>query len=301
MYILEPYDDALREIIKHGVVKKNRTGVAAKTIFGMQRRYRIDTHFPLLTRRKVWPKAIFGELLWFLLGSTLNADLQKHGSNIWTPWVDPEFETKHNYVSGALGPLYGFQLRYFNGFYGNGALKQQHEVWEEGTGQVIERWDYGHGGFDQLAHMVELLKTDPDSRRNLFSLWNPQQISQMRLPPCHFCFQVYVEDGKLSGHLIQRSADYPVGIPANIQFYSALIYMLAQQCGYEPKEFVHTTSDSHIYVDQIEAVEQYLSRPTSASPRLSLRKAEDIYSYKMNDFEVVDYNPEPPIKVPVAV
>lgn len=289
MYIMDPYDSALEEILSKGVVKRNRTGVEAKTIFGMQRRYSINERFPILTRRKVWPKSVFAELLWFLSGSTRNSDLQALGSNIWTPWVDPKWASQKGYAyEDVLGPLYGFQLRHFDGDYNDGLL-------------LPNPLPYGYGGTDQLANMVKLLQTDPDSRRNLFVLWNPSQLSEMRLPPCHYSFQVYVEDGKLSGHLVQRSADFPVGIPANIQFYSALIHMLAQQCGYEPDEFVHTTSDSHIYVDQIPAVEEYLARPKPDSPVLKLNKAEDIYSYKLTDFEVQSYDPQPAIKLPVAV
>jgi thymidylate synthase len=285
MYICEPYDDALSQILKKGVRKTNRTGIDTISIFGIQSRYKIDEKFPIITGRKVWPKSIFAELLWFVSGSTNNKDLQSLGSNIWTPWVDENFEKKHDYVQSSLGPLYGFQLRHFGGNYNKG----------------IQDENYGVGGFDQLAQIVELLKTDPDSRRILFSLWNPQQLDQMRLAPCHYTFQLYVYENKLSGMLTQRSCDFPVGVPANIQFYSALIYMLAQQCGFEPYEFVHSTVDSHIYVDQIPAVEEYLSRNKPDSPRLNLNKAKDIFSYKIDDFNLVDYNPLPKIEMPVAV
>lgn len=317
MYVLEAYDDALRQIIKHGVRKVNRTGVDTIAVFGIESRYRIDEHFPILTGRKVWPKSIFAELLWFISGSTCNKDLQALGANIWTPWVDPEFEKKHGYAEGCFGPVYGFQLRHFGGYYGNGIGG------DEGTQDTEGLFDddphagdfggaynpnqspygnlYGMGGFDQLTYMVNRLKTHPDCRRNLFSLWNPAQVDKMKLPPCHYTFQVFVADGKLSGLLTQRSCDFPIGIPANIQFYSALIYMLAQQCGYEPYEFVHSTVDSHIYVNQIGAVEEYLARPKPDSPKLKLTKAEDIYSYKMQDFELVDYSPLDKIEIPVAV
>lgn len=304
-YVLEPYDDALEEILKRGVHTENRTGVAALTVFGMQRRYRIDDRFPILTRRKVWPRSIFAELLWLLSGSTLNSDLQAMGANIWTPWVSEEFEQKHGYVKSALGPIYGFQLRHFGGFYGNGAKKQKvlnHVIKDDGSVsyEEVER-QYGDGGFDQLAYMVKTLKEDPDSRRNLFSLWNPKDLAASRLPPCHYTFSVRAINGKLSGMLTQRSCDFPVGVPANIQFYSTLICLLAQQTGLEPYEFVHSTADSHIYCDQIEAVEEYLDRAKPDSPRLEINKAPDIYSYKIDDFRVTDYQPLPAIKIPVAV
>jgi thymidylate synthase len=284
-YILEPYDEALRQILKEGRRKPNRTGVDALSVCGIMSRYRIDEYFPLLTKRKIWPKSIFAELLWFLSGSTNNKDLQALGSNIWTPWVDPEFEKKHHYIEGSLGPVYGFQLRFFGGSYNYG---------HGGTG-------YGCKGFDQLSRMLDLLKNDPYRRSNVFSLWNPKHLDCMRLPPCHYTFQAYVEEDRLTGVLTQRSCDFPVGVPANIQFYSALTYMLAQQSDLKPYEFVHSTIDSHIYVDQIDAVNEYLDRPASDSPKLELNKAEDIDSYKLEDFKIIDYNPEPKIEIPVAV
>lgn len=285
MYICQPYDDALRSILEEGIRKTNRTGIDTISVFGLQKRYKIDSRFPILTGRKVWPKSIFAELIWFLSGSTNNKDLQSLGSNIWTPWVDENFEKKNNYAQGSFGPLYGFQLRHFGGNYNNGIMDEK----------------YGNEGHDQLSDIVSLLKNNPDSRRILFSLWNPKQLDNMRLPPCHYTFQLYVHENKLSGMLTQRSCDFPVGCPANIQFYSAFIYMLAQQCGYEPYEFIHSTADSHIYVNQIPAVEEYLTRPKPDSPKLELNKAKDIYSYCVNDFVLVDYNPLEKIEIPVAV
>lgn len=309
-YVCQPYDDALREILESGVRKKNRTGVETIAVFGILKRYRINENFPLLTGRKLTSKALFGELLWFLSGSTNNNDLKELGCNFWTPWVDPEFEKKNGFAPGCFGPLYGFQLRHFGGSYGNGIGGPQYtdkksttmecnsggSVWEEDGGSM-----YGSGGIDQLAQMVETLKKDPDNRRNLFSLWNPTQIPKMRLPPCHYTFQVFVNDGKLSGHLTQRSCDFPIGVPFNIAFYSALLYLLAQQCDLEPFEFVHTTVDSHIYVDQIEKVEEYLAREKPDSPKLVINKAPDIFSYKPHDFQIVDYHPQPKMEIPVAV
>lgn len=285
MYILQAYDDALKTILEHGVRKSNRTGIDTLGVFGLQSRYPITEYFPLLTKRKIWPRSIFAELLWFISGSTNNKDLQNMNSNIWTPWVSEEFEKKNNFSPGSFGPVYGFQLRHFGGNYNNG----------------VQDKNYGKDGFDQLENMVNLLKNDPDNRRNLFSLWNPKDISTSRLPPCHYTFQVYVHENKLSGILTQRSCDFPVGVPANIQFYSALIYMLAQQTGLEPHEFIHNTNDSHIYVNQIQAVEEYLGRLPVESPKLNLRKAKDIYSYDLSDFVIEDYNPLASIKIEVAI
>ena len=297
MYIMEAYDQALQQILVEGVTKTNRTGVKTRAVFGIMSRYRIDKAFPILTGRKVWPKAIWGELLWFLSGSTNNKDLQAYGSNIWTPWVDPEFEKKHDYIEGAFGPIYGFQLRHFGGTYGNG---DKEFCYVDGLANRCVG-TYGENGFDQLAYMVDLLKNNPDDRRILFDLWNPKDLHKMRLPCCHYSFQCFVHDGKLSGELTQRSCDTPIGSPSNIQFYSTLIYMLAQQCGLEPYEFVYNMVDAHIYEDQIPMVEEYLACQKPDSPKLILHKASDIYSYKMEDFELVDYNPLPAIKIPVAV
>ncbi len=306
-YILEPYDDALQEILKKGVIKPNRTKADAVTIFGLQRRYDISKRFPLLTKRKVWPKAIFAELLWMLSGSTNNKDLQALGSNIWTPWVDPAFEKKHGYADRCFGPVYGFQLRHFGGYYGNGIGGDCRNVHPTGRGSKTSTWSYtpknvyGEGGFDQIAYMMNMLKENANSRRIMFSLWNPKQLDGMRLPPCHYTYQLYAENNKLSGHLTQRSCDFPVGVPANIQFYSALTYMFAQQAGYLPSEFIHTTVDSHIYVNQIEQVEKYLARPKHDSPKLKLNRADDMFSYNMESFEIQDYEHEKPIKIPVEV
>lgn len=295
---MQQYDETLKRILDKGVWKQNRTGVRTKALFGVQSRYRIDEYFPILTGRKVWPRAIWAELLWMISGSTNNKDLQALGSNIWTPWVSEEFEKKHGYVSGALGPVYGFNLRHFGGEYGDGS--PEFYLWHEDTGQRY-KVKYGENGFDQLSYVVDLLKNDPNSRRILFSLWNPAALGKMRLPPCHYTMQFFVCEGKLSGMLTQRSCDWGVGIPANIQFYSTLIYMLGQQCGLQPHEFVHSTVDSHIYEDQIPAIEEYLARPKPDSPKLVLHPAKDMDSYTTDSFELVGYEPLPAIKIPVAV
>lgn len=297
-YVMQPYDLALKNILENGSKKANkRTGQTTLAIFGLQTRYRIDEHFPILTRRKVWPKSIFAELLWFLSGSTNNKDLQALGSNIWTPWVNKEFEDKHGYVEGALGPVYGFNLRYFGGFYGDGSPESLNN---DGEKQWIEK--YGNGGFDQLNYMLERIKNDPSDRRIMFSLWNPKEMNKMRLPPCHYTFQLFIDDDKrMSGMLTQRSCDFPIGVPANIQFYSALTMMFAQQTGYKAHEFIHNAADAHIYEPQIDAVKQYLELPMIDSPRLKLNQASDMLSYKLEDFQLEDFNSGPKITIPVAV
>ncbi len=310
MYVMQPYDDALKLILDKGTWRSNkRTGVRCKSYLGIVSRYRIDKEFPILSRRKVWPKSIFAELLWFISGSTCNKDLQALGANIWTPWVDKAFEQKYGYAEGCFGPVYGFQLRHFGGYYGNGIGGEPFtNDTTINSAVVLKRFPeaqgymYGHDGFDQLAWMMNRIKEDPSCRRILFSLWNPKDVDKMRLPPCHYTYQVFIDDdGRLSGMLTQRSCDFPIGVPANIQFYSALTTMIAQQTGYESYEFVHSTVDSHIYENQIKEVEEYLSLPEKDSPKLTISKAPDIFSYKMEDFVLKDYNPGPVIKFALAV
>lgn len=280
-YLMSPYDHALETILKNGVFKSDRTGTGCFSVAGLQCRYRLDldNYFPLVTRRKLFPKAIFAELLWFLSGSSNTLDLNALGATFWDKWRDPEFEAKHDYNPGDLGPVYGFQLRHFGADYKTKT-----------------------GGFDQLAYMVNELKTNKHSRRILFNLWNPVDLDKMRLPPCHFTYQVItVGEDELTGILTQRSADFPIGVPANIQFYSALTIMLAQVAGLQPYEFVHNTNDSHIYADQIAGVEEYLASPVLDSPRLIIKPKENILDYGMDDFELLDFNPGKKINIPVAV
>ena len=234
-------------------------------------------------------------MIWFLSGSTNVKNLQSLGANIWNPWESKEFEEKHHYAEGSLGPVYGFQLRHFDGNYPD---KYDQEIADK---MGIKNF-YGMGGVDQLKYMLNLLKEDPKDRRILFSLWNPKQIDNMRLPPCHYTFQLFVDDqGRMSGHLTQRSNDYPVGVCANIQFYSALIYMFAQQTEFTPYEFIHEAVDAHIYENQIPAVERYLQTPIINSPTLELRPAEDMFNYKPSNFVLHNFRSGPKIDIPVAV
>lgn len=286
---MQSYDDALKTILDQGVSRTNkRTKIKTRSIFGMLNRYRLDTdYFPIITRRKVWPKSVFSELLWFLSGSTSNKDLKKLGCNFWTPWVDHDFEKKHGFQEETFGPVYGFQLRYFGGDYNNG---------------IHESSRYGQGGFDQLKWVVERIKQDHSCRRTLWTLWNPQEVDKMKLPPCHMMYQVLVDDDRrLTGILYQRSCDFPIGVPANIQFYSALTIMLAQQTDCAPFEFVHVTADSHIYENQIEGVENYLKSEIIESPKIKINKADNIFSYTPEDFIIEDFKCGPKIEIPVAV
>jgi thymidylate synthase len=285
VYILQPYDDALKFILKNGERRKNRTGVDTLSVFSIRSVYEIEDYFPVVTKRKVYPNAAFAELLWMLSGSTNNDDLVKLGAKFWTPWVDlsnpenVEFYKRTGFEYPHLGPVYGWQMRYFGAEYPN-----------------------KNGGVDQISWLVNEIKNNPSSRRLIVSLWNPKDLHLMRLLPCHYCFHIDIDNqGRMTLLQTQRSSDMPIGIPANICFYSALCYMLAQQTGYRPYRLIHHTEDSHIYMNQIEQVEEYLSRPETNSPRLNLKTAEDIFSYKLENFEIKDYNPQLPIRIPVLV
>jgi thymidylate synthase len=342
---MEGYDSALEEILRTGIKKPDRTGVGCISVAGLQRKYRLDTeYFPIVTGRKMFPKAVWAELLWMLSGSTNNQDLEALGAKFWGKWCDEsnpkyvEFRAKWGLLPGDFGAIYGFQLRHYGAYYLE-VTKLRNEIKaldekinrqqkaEEGwidhpdfdhqcvlpsSSMIFQRMNLRNGlhhelgnGVDQLAYMMDILQNDPfgsGGRRCLWSLWNPCDLDKMALPPCHYTYQAIPDgDGGLTGILGQRSCDFPVGVPANIQFYSALTIMLAQQSGLKPREFVHNTNDCHIYLNQVEQVEEYLSRPKPDSPKLTINKAPDIYSYKVDDFVVSDYHPLEKIEMPVAV
>lgn len=284
MYLMQPYDDALTEILESGVEKSNvRTGVRTLSKFGMMKRYRLDTgRLPLVTKRKLWPKPVWAELLWNIEGSTLNSRLNELGCKFWGQWEDSEWAAARGFLADAFGPVYGYNARSFGGDYGDGSNNLN--------------------GFDQLAYIMERINKDTSCRRIMWSLWNPAELNNMRLPPCHVLFQLLIDDERrMTGLMYQRSCDFPVGVPANIQFYSTLIMMIAQQTNCTPYEFVHFTADSHIYWDQIDGVKEYLSRPEVDSPEFTLHKADDIYSYQLSDFEIIGYEPLGKIDFPIAV
>ena len=286
MYILQDYDKNLKRILEEGMRKPNRTGVDTLSLFGLQGRYRIDQYFPLPTKRKYAYKSIFAELLWMLSGSTNVKDLEAMGSKIWSAWKDQKFEEANQYQEGELGPIYGWQMRHFGGDYN------------------LRHSSSGPGGVDQIAFVVKELQENKYSRRIMINLWNPPDVlfRGVRLPPCHYSFQLLVDDkDRLTGILTQRSGDWLPGVAANIFFYAALIYMLAQQCGLTPYELVHNVSDSHVYLDKISMAQEYLARPEIDAPKLILHPAKDIFSYTLDSFEITGYNPLPSIKIPVAV
>ena len=264
---MKQYLDLLQLIMDKGTVKTDRTGVGTKSIFGHQMRFDLSEGFPLLTTKKVHLKSIIYELLWFISGDTNVRYLQEHGVSIWNEWADK---------NGDLGPVYGHQWRSFptpNG-----------------------------GSVDQLSQVLDLIKNHPDSRRMLVCAWNPAEIDKMALPPCHCLFQFYVANGRLSCQLYQRSADTFLGVPFNIASYALLTLMIAQVCDLKPGEFIHTTGDTHIYLNHFEQVKEQLSRTPRKLPRMILNPdVKNLFDFKYEDFKLEGYDPYPAIKAPVAV
>ena len=264
---MQQYLDLLRHIRANGVMKEDRTGTGTQSVFGYQMRFNLADGFPLLTTKKVHLKSIIYELLWFLSGDTNIKYLKDNGVTIWDEWADE---------NGNLGPVYGHQWR----------------SWAAPDGRVI----------DQISQAIDLIKHHPDSRRILVSAWNPAEIDQMALPPCHCLFQFYVADGKLSCQLYQRSADVFLGVPFNIASYALLTLMMVQVCGLEPGEFVHTTGDTHLYRNHFEQVALQLTREPRRLPVMKLNpEVKSLFDFKYEDFTLEGYDPWPAIKAPVAV
>lgn len=264
---MENYLNMLRHILKEGHHKADRTGTGTTSVFGYQMRFDLSEGFPLLTTKKVHLKSIIYELLWFLDGNTNVHYLQEHGVRIWNEWADPD---------GSLGNIYGYQWR----------------SWR----------DYEGGFIDQISRAVEDIRNNPDSRRIIVSAWNVADLDNMNLPPCHLLFQFYVADGKLSLQLYQRSADSFLGVPFNIASYSLLTMMMAQVCGLEPGEFIHTFGDLHIYTNHLEQVKEQLRREPRTLPKMYLNpEVKDIFDFRYEDFRLEDYNPHPAIKGEVSV
>jgi thymidylate synthase len=248
-------------------MKEDRTGTGTQSVFGYQMRFNLADGFPLLTTKKVHLKSIIYELLWFISGNTNVRYLQEHGVTIWDEWADE---------NGELGPVYGHQWR----------------SWPAPDGRSI----------DQLGQVVDMIKNNPDSRRMLVCAWNPGEVDKMALPPCHCLFQFYVADGKLSCQLYQRSADVFLGVPFNIASYALLTMMIAQVCGLEPGEFIHTTGDTHIYRNHFEQVALQLSREPRPLPTMRLNpEVKSLFDFQYEDFTLEGYDPWPAIKAPVAV
>ena len=266
---MQTYHDLLRLVLREGKPRTDRTGTGTLALFGAQARYRLADGFPLVTTKKVHLRSILHELLWFIKGDTNIRYLQENGVTIWDEWADQ---------NGDLGPVYGAQWR----------------AWPGPDGTSI----------DQLAQVIQQIKTTPDSRRHIVSAWNPAQIGGMALPPCHSLFQFFVdqEDGTLSCQLYQRSADLFLGVPFNIASYALLTLMIAQVTGLQPGDFVHTFGDLHLYQNHLDQVQEQLSRPPRPLPRMRLNPAiQSIDDFRYEDFTLEGYDPYPAIKAPIAV
>ena len=264
---MKQYLDLLHRVKTEGVFKGDRTGTGTTSVFGHQMRFDLSEGFPLLTTKKLHTKSIIHELLWFLKGDTNVKYLQDNGVRIWNEWADE---------NGDLGHIYGYQWR----------------SWP----------DYEGGSIDQISEVIEQIKNNPNSRRLIVSAWNVAEIDNMKLPPCHAFFQFYVADGKLSLQLYQRSADIFLGVPFNIASYALLLHMVAQVTGLEPGTFVHTLGDAHIYSNHKEQIELQLTREPRKLPRLKINpNVKNIFDFKFEDFEIVDYDPHPHIAGVVSV
>lgn len=264
---MKQYLDLLNYVKDNGVKKEDRTGTGTLSIFGYQMRFDLNQGFPLLTTKKIHLKSIIHELLWFLTGNTNIKYLKDNGVSIWDEWADK---------NGDLGPVYGSQWR----------------SWPSHDGQPI----------DQIKNLIEGIKINPDSRRLIVSAWNVAEIDNMKLPPCHAFFQFYVADDKLSCQLYQRSADIFLGVPFNIASYALLTKMIAQVCNIKCGDFIHTLGDAHIYVNHINQVNEQLSRTPKTLPKMNINPLiKDIFQFKYEDFNLINYNPDALIKAPVAV
>ncbi|CAA0080803.1 Thymidylate synthase [BD1-7 clade bacterium] len=264
---MQQYHDLMRHIRDTGVDKGDRTGTGTRSVFGYQMRFDLSDGFPCLTTKKLHLRSIIHELLWFLKGDTNIAYLKDNGVRIWDEWADD---------NGDLGPVYGYQWR----------------SWPTPNGEHV----------DQITQVVEQIKNNPDSRRHIVSAWNVANVNDMALPPCHTMFQFYVADGKLSCQLYQRSADVFLGVPFNIASYALLTMMVAQVCDLELGDFVHTFGDAHLYSNHFEQVDLQLSRKPDTLPSMKINPdVKDLFAFTFDDFELVDYHPQPHIPAPVAV
>ncbi|MDR9467041.1 thymidylate synthase [Marinospirillum sp.] len=264
---MQAYLDLMRHVREKGVYKSDRTGTGTYSVFGYQMRFDLQQGFPLVTTKKLHLRSIIHELLWFLKGDTNIAYLKENGVSIWDEWADEQ---------GDLGPVYGYQWR----------------SWPAPDG----------GSVDQISNLLEQIKTNPDSRRLIVSAWNPALVDEMALPPCHCLFQFYVADGKLSCQLYQRSADIFLGVPFNIASYALLTHMIAQVCGLEVGDFVHTLGDAHLYSNHLDQADLQLSRNPLPLPQLQLNpQIKDLFAFTFEDIVIAGYDHHSAIKAPVAV
>jgi thymidylate synthase len=265
--LMRQYHDLLSHILNNGAVKNDRTGTGTKSVFGYQMRFNLEEGFPLVTTKKLHLRSIIVELLWFLRGDTNIKFLKDNNVSIWDEWADE---------NGDLGPVYGHQWR----------------SWPAHDGTTI----------DQISNLISQIRNNPNSRRLIVSAWNVADVDQMALPPCHAFFQFYVNNGKLSCQLYQRSADTFLGVPFNIASYALLTMMIAQVCDLMPGEFIHTFGDAHLYLNHIEQTQLQLSREQRPLPQMNINpEVKDIFAFQLEDFELLNYDPHPHIKAEVAV
>ena len=264
---MQQYHQLLRHILDNGIQKGDRTGTGTLSVFGYQMRFDLREGFPLVTTKKCHLRSIIHELLWFLKGDTNIGYLKENKVSIWDEWADEQ---------GDLGPVYGYQWRH----------------WPDGKG----------GEIDQIKNLIQQIRTNPNSRRLIVSAWNVADVDDMALPPCHLLFQFYVAEGRLSCQLYQRSADVFLGVPFNIASYALFTMMIAQVCGLEPGEFVHTFGDAHLYSNHLEQANLQLTREFRPLPTMKLNpQVADIFEFEYEDFELLNYDPHPSIKAPIAV
>ncbi|MFT5648989.1 MAG: thymidylate synthase [Yoonia sp.] len=277
---MQQYHDALRAVLASGEESTDRTGTGTISHFGLQSRYRISDGFPLVTTKKLHLRSIIHELLWFLSGDTNVQYLRDNGVSIWDEWADE---------NGDLGPVYGHQWRAFP------ALSPTDQRQD---GQPL----FLGASIDQITQLIDTIKTNPDSRRMIVTAWNPGDLPNMALPPCHALWQVRVQNGKLHLQLYQRSADMFLGVPFNIASYALLLVMLAHVTGYEPGDFIHSLGDAHIYSNHTDQVDLLLSRTPKPLPTITIKRdVTSIFDFRFEDFEVTGYDPDPAIRAPVAV
>ena len=280
---MKSYLSLLSLVLKEGVQRDDRTGTGTRSLFGHQLRFDLSEGFPLLTTKKVHLKSIIHELLWFLSGETHVEPLKEKGVRIWNEWATAEQTARFGRKEGDLGPIYGHQWRNF------GASQNEH-------GQ------FRNDGVDQIRNALDLIRNNPHSRRIIVSGWNPKEANQVALPPCHTLFQFYVQNGKLSCQLYQRSADIFLGVPFNIASYALLTMMMAQVCNLEPGDFVHSFGDVHLYNNHVEQAHLQLSREPRVLPKMLLNpEVRDLFSFTYADFQLIDYNPHPRIRAKVSV
>jgi len=314
---LKQYLELAQKILGEGMIKGDRTGVGTKSIFGYQMRFDLNEGFPLLTTKRVAFGLIKSELLWFLKGDTNIQYLLEQNNHIWDEWAFERYVKSEEYhgpdmtdfgiraqKDEAFNKIYKEEMdKFTENILNDDAFAEKHGSLGNVYGAQWRSWPSADGGtIDQIQNVIDTIKNNPDSRRHIVSAWNPDEVDNMALPPCHTLFQFYVADGKLSCQLYQRSADIFLGVPFNIASYALLTHLVAHETGLEVGEFVHTFGDAHLYLNHLEQINLQLSRETKSLPQLVLnQEKESVFDFDMEDIKVIDYNPHKGIKAPIAV